>query len=145
MPDVKYETTDFFKTLVGDKRSESTTHNLGQLNPDQKKKVLDQLSSQKHFMLPYEIKQLKSALKAEELNSASNPLLIKEFSDIDGNSPLLDSIRGHKLDLDLDPKFSKSVRIDPILPNKASPKAVKNLPPKLKEIYSKNKNMLSKV
>lgn len=140
------ESTEFFKTLVGETKEKKQIAKLSSMNPIERKKVLNEMSKQRHFMLPLEIKQLKKALQAEDQLSSS-PLLIKDFSKIDGKSPYCDSPRGHKLNMDDDLKFSKSVNIDTGYQNNnlPIPLQVKNLPPKLKEIFAKNKNMLSKI
>ena len=143
--DLAFETAKYFKSIANGTQTKAQIESMQELNPDQKKRVLAKLKKQKHFMLPMEIKQLKSALMQEEFTSQSKALLIKDFSNIEGKTPRCESPKNHNFDINEENKFSKSVYLDQSRFNKKTrTSSVKNLPPKLKEILSNNKDMLSK-
>ena len=87
--DVGFDTTDFFKSLITKK-----TDNLAKLkdlDPDQKKDIIAKLSSQKHFMMPLEIKQLKNALQKEDFQAEESAnILFQDCSNIPGSNPTLE-------------------------------------------------------
>lgn len=85
--DVGLATTDFFKMLVsGNQKSQNEA--LGTLDPIRKKQMYKKLASQKHFMMPLEMKQLKNALQKEDhLKGGQSEFLIQDFSRIEGKNP----------------------------------------------------------
>ena len=130
--DVGYETTDYFKALLTGTNAHDKNEKLKDLDPDQKKKIFERLSSEKHFMMPFEIKQIKNALQKEEIQNASmNNLFIQDFSNIQGASPIVEAPKGYNNDFDV--KYFSKYQPDPF----------KALSPRLKEMAIENKDALS--
>lgn len=83
------DTTDFFKSLITKKNE--NTEKLKDLDPDQKEDMIKSLSSQKYFMMPLEIKQLKNALQKERAcEEEIDNTLFQDGSKIPGLNPTID-------------------------------------------------------
>jgi hypothetical protein len=142
VPDVGLATTSFFKNLVKGKKYTQSSSNLHGLNPDQKKKMLRDMSLKEHFMTPFEMKQIKNAFqKEDELIGMHSQIFMQNLSRIKGSVMETTSPKGHRLSMLDNNKYSKSITFElPVLD--IDKEAYSKLSPRLKEIVKSNKDIL---